>query len=236
MAMRQIFAVFAAVCCLNACAANDVGRSAGVEHNVLEFHERASVRLENDTLHAVLMVKERHASREAASHAASRHLSALQQRIRNESAVEAEWGNRSVYPIHDAQSRITQWEDSSEIRLKSSDFAALNRLLADSQSHAMVASLTFGVSPQARSRAIEQASVQLLQQVRHRAGFLSQQMGFGDYRLLLLELTDSFESSAPPMAYAAEVSAKAADFAPAPALAGHQEISQTARVRVQMQR
>lgn len=213
------------------------GTTGTLHYNILEFQEQASVSIANDTLYATLIVRSQAPSRDNARNTASSHLNALQQRIRRENTIQAEWGNRRLYPQYNTQNRISQWEDVSEIRLNSRDFAAMSQLLNDVQAHASLDSLHFGISPAARQKAIEQASNQVLQTVRQRATFLSQQMGFTGYRIVSLELNDGF--AAPPMAMASyartEHQAKDASMQIDANLAGKQEISQTVRVRVQMQ-
>lgn len=211
-----------------------------LNYNVVEFNESATVTVPNDTMHITLTIREQAKTREVANNTVTRRLNAVQAKIRQNKQFIAELGSRHTYPRYNDKRQITNWEDQVQVRVKSTNFEALAQLASDVQADAMLDGVYFSVSPDKRAKAIEQASTQALQSFKQRAEFMSRSLGFSGYKLVKLDLGDSFESSprmyAAPMAemrMAKSVSAQSMDMSPE--MAGDQEIRQTVRVSIQMQ-
>ena len=154
-----------------------------------------------------------------------------------------ESGSRSVYPEYDEKRvGIKGWTDSADIYVKSTDFAALSKLVADSQQDAMLGDVSFSVSPKKYAAAVDEASEQALRSFRTRAQKVSKTLGFSNYKIVRVELHQSFENgdegmaAAPMMAESFARSAKAMDAAmPMDLDAGVRTVRQTVRGSVQMQ-
>ena len=154
-----------------------------------------------------------------------------------------ESGSRSVYPEYDEKRKgIKGWTDSADIYVKSADFAALSKLVADSQQDAMLGDVSFSVSPKKHAAAVDAASEQALHSFRTRALNVSKTLGFSNYKIVRVELHQSFENgdegmaAAPMMAESFARSAKAMDAAmPMDLDAGVRTVRQTVRGSVQMQ-
>ena len=126
--------------------------------------------------------------------------------------------------------------------MKSADFAALSKLVADSQQDAMLGGVSFSVSPKKHAAAVDAASEQALHSFRTRALNVSKTLGFSNYKIVRVELHQSFENgdegmaAAPMMAESFARSAKAMDAAmPMDLDAGVRTVRQTVRGSVQMQ-
>ena len=190
-----------------------------LHYNVLEFSESASVRVPNDTMSVTLRVVESGASREAVSNKVTKRVNAVLARAKGNQAVEAvsnkvtkrvnavlarakgnqavevESGSRSVYPEYDEKRvRIKGWTDSADILVKSTDFVALSKLVADSQQDAMLGNVSFSVSPKKYAAAVDEASEQALRSFRTRAQKVSRTLGFANYKIVRVELHQSFEN------------------------------------------
>lgn len=232
--MKTIFcAAFAAV--LSACSPQTVQQNT---ENILTFQEQARVRAANDTMHISLVIQAQHADRKQAGAAVNRRLAALQEKIKQYKQLDVELGNRGVYPQYGSGNRITHWEDSAELRISGKDFEAVGQLIAQSENEAALRGIAFSVSPEARAKAVEQAGSRALDAVRQRASSLSRKMGFEDYRLLSIDLQESFEQQGEVRAAAYAQDAVAAEAAAPMAVSadqsGGEDIIQTARVTVQM--
>jgi len=141
-----------------------------LHYNVAEFSESASVRVPNDTMSVTLRVVESGASREAVSNKVTKRVNAVLARAKANRAFEVESGSRSVYPEYDEKRvGIKGWTDSADIYVKSTDFAALSKLVADSQQDAMLGDVSFSVSPKKYAAAVDEASEQALRSFRTRA-------------------------------------------------------------------
>lgn len=207
--------------------------------NILEFQEQARVRVANDTMHIVLFVEAQHADRRQAAETVNRRLAALQEKLDQSKQLKVELGNRSAYPQYGRDNRITHWEDSVELRVHDKDFEAIGRIIAESQSEAVLRGVSFSVSPEARAKALQQAGGLALDAFRQRAGFLSKKLGFSGYDLLKVEMRDSFEPMQPQGVAAYAQDASVAEAAAAQVMvpadqSGEQDITQNVRVTIQM--
>ena len=212
-----------------------------LHYNVVAFSESASVRVPNDTMSVTLRVVESGAARETVSNKVTKRVNAVLARAKGNRAFEVESGSRSVYPEYDAKrTGIKGWTDSAEIFVKSTDFAALSKLVADSQQDAMLGDVSFSVSPEKYAAAVDEASEQALRSFRARALNVSKTLGFSGYKIVRVELNQSFENGdnsaeAMPMAASFARSTKAMDAVPMDMNAGVRTVRQTAHGSVQMQ-
>lgn len=211
-----------------------------LHYNIVNFHESVSVRVPNDTLNVTFNITETSKNRQDATQTVTRRLNALTARLKAAHGIESEIINRNVYPEYDDKRRITGWRDSAQISASSTDFAALSRLIADSENEAMIQRLYYSVSPKKRAAAVEEAGEKVLKTFRDRAAAISRSLGFGgSYKIVKLELNESFQNHtesryAAPMPMAASLRsakmAEAMDSNP-----GEQEIQQSVNVSIQMQ-
>ena len=212
-----------------------------LHYNVVAFSESASVRVPNDTMLVTLRVVESGAARETVSNKVTKRVNAVLARAKGNRAFEVESGSRSVYPEYDAKrTGIKGWTDSAETFVKSTDFAALSKLVADSQQDAMLGDVSFSVSPKKYAAAVDEASEQALRSFRARALNVSKTLGFSGYKIVRVELNQSFENGdnsavAMPMAESFALSAKAMEAVPMDMNAGVRTVRQTAHGSVQMQ-
>lgn len=210
-----------------------------IHYNIVDFDERASVTVPNDTMHITLTITEQNKNRETASHAVTRKMNAVQAKIRQNKQLIAELGNRSVYPQYNDKNQITSWQDTAYINVKSTDFATLTKLAADVQNNAMLQGVHFSVSPEKRSKAVEQASEEAIKAFQQRALFISKNLGFSGYKIVKLDLHSGFDShhmshDAMRPAAASLKTARATSMEMDADNAGKAEISQTVRVSIQM--
>ncbi|MDO4657466.1 SIMPL domain-containing protein [Kingella sp. (in: b-proteobacteria)] len=212
-----------------------------LHYNVVAFSESASVRVPNDTMSVTLRVVESGAARETVSNKVTKRVNAVLARAKGNRAFEVESGSRSVYPEYDAKrTGIKGWTDSAEIFVKSTDFAALSKLVADSQQDAMLGDVSFSVSPKKYAAAVDEASEQALRSFRAQALNVSKTLGFSGYKIVRVELNQSFENGdngaeVMPMAASFARSAKAMEAVPMDMNAGVRTVRQTAHGSVQMQ-
>ncbi len=214
-----------------------------LHYNVVEFSESAGVRVPNDTMSVTLRVVESGASREVVSNKVTKRVNAVLARAKGNQAFEVESGSRSVYPEYDEKRvGIKGWTDSADILVKSTDFVALSKLVADSQQDAMLGNVSFSVSPKKYAAAVDEASEQALRSFRTRAQKVSRTLGFANYKIVRVELHQSFENgeegvmaeAMPAMGMMRR--AKAMDAAvPMDLNAGVRTVRQTIRGSVQMQ-
>lgn len=230
--MKKIMASGALLACLATPTWAD-----NINFNMVEFSESASVRVPNDTMSVTLLVTENGKSRQEVSNAVSRRVNAVLARAQGNKAFEVESGNRQTYPEYNNQ-KIASWSDSAEIRIQSQSFEALNKLIAESQNDAMIDHISFSVSPKKRAQSVEEASEKALTSFQNRAKTISKTLGFGNYKIVRLELNQSFsqQESQPMLARAKMASyASASDNVVMQTNSGTSEIHQTVQGSIQMQ-
>lgn len=210
-----------------------------LNYNVVEFAESATVSVPRDTMTAVFAVRAEAREREAAHRAFAAKMNAFSRRAAADKALEVSEANRISHPVYsypDNKRVQTGWQESIEYTVKSQDFAALNRLIAQSQKDAEVQNTHFTLSPQKRNAAVDEASHAALLRFKDRAAALAQTLGFSGYKIVSLKLGEL--GDAPVMM----MSAKAGYAAPmaadnetaAPPSPGLEEIRITVNGSVQM--
>ena len=236
--MQKLFRILAI--CLPAWAIGSVAAAETLNYNQLEFRESASVRVPNDTLNITLSITEKAKTRQEATRTVTRRLNALTAMLKGNRTFDSEIIGHRVYPEYDDKRHITGWRDTADIHVSSTDFEAMSKLIADSEKEAMITRLYYSVSPQKHAAAVEEASSKVLKAFRARAQKLSHSLGFGgNYRIIKIELNDSFDQTEGGMASSAPVAAsfRSAKAEPAEIMdnnPGEQEIRQNINVSIQM--
>ena len=172
-----------------------------LHYNLVNFRESASVIVANDTLNVSFSISEKGKNRQQTAQVVTRRLNALLARIKANRAFESETLNRQSYPEYDDKQRVNGWRDSIAVQVKSQDFAALMRLIADSEQDAAVTRMYYSVSPQKRAAAVEEATEKVLQTFQQRAQGFSRSLGFSGYKIVSLDLYSSFTNVADERAY-----------------------------------
>lgn len=209
-----------------------------LNYNVVEFVESATVSVPRDTMTAVFTVRAEAREREAAHRAFAAKMNAFSRRAADK-ALEVSEANRSSHPVYsypDNKRVQTGWQESIEYTVKSQDFAALNRLIAQSQKDAEVQNTHFTLSPQKRNSAVDEASRAALLRFKDRAAALAQTLGFSGYKIVSLKLGELGDAPVIMMSakagYAAPMAAD--NETAAPPSPGLEEIRITVNGSVQM--
>lgn len=209
-----------------------------LNYNVVSFSESAATTVSKDLMTVNLRIQEDGANRQSAGNKVTERLNALNARIRNDKSLKGSLINRSVYPRYNKQ-KVVGYTDTAYVRVESKDFQALSKLIAASQNEASVSNLSFSVSSEKRSEAVNELSRQALKNFGARAKVLSETLGFGGrYKVVNINVQSdfrSYEKAASPMV--ARMAGMQADGA-APEMnieePGTEEIVQTVNGSVQM--
>jgi predicted secreted protein len=141
-------------------------------------------------------------------------------------------GSRNSYPIYDDKGqKITGWRERAELRLESSDFAALSKLTGDLLSGDMkMGGMDFSISDPARKASEDTLLKTAVTAFKARAQLVTEALGGSSYKLVNLNLNTSGYPQ-PYMRPPAMMMMKAdrADAAPTPEVeAGTTQVSVTA--------
>ena len=121
-----------------------------VSYNVVELQAEAQREVPNDLMQAVMFAELSDADPAKLASALNRAINAALATAKPVAGVTARSGGYQTFPVYDRSQRLTGWRGRAEVRLESRDFEAASSLIAQWQSTLQLASLSFGVSPEAR--------------------------------------------------------------------------------------
>ena len=212
-----------------------------LNYNVVEFSESATATVPNDTLTVHFNISEEGKSRGQVSNTVTRRLNILSHRIEANPKFESELLNRSVSPNYEyknGKSTLIGWRDSATLMVRSKDFQALSKLIADSQSEGAVDNMSFSVSTEKRNEIIDRISKEALTNFRKRADSITRTLGFNSYKIVRLSLNSDFNTSSADYNPVARYKTAALEAAAAPEAImsnpGTQEVRQTVQGSIQM--
>ena len=149
-------------------------------------------------------------------------------------------GNRNSYPIYDNKTqKITGWRERAELRLESTDFAALSKLTGDLMQTLKMGNMQFAVGNAARKTSEDTLLKDAVNAFKTRAQLATDALGGKGYKIVSLNLNSNGYPQ-PYMRSAMMMKAASADMAAAPTPdveAGTSEVSMSADgvIEVQMQ-
>ena len=153
-------------------------------------------------------------------------------------AVTLRQGNRNSYPIYDNKTqKITGWRERAELRLESTDFAALSKLTGDLMQTLKMGNMQFTVGNHTRKTSEDALLKEAVNAFKARAQLATDALGGKGYKIVNLNLN----SNGYPQPYMrSEMMMKAAspamDSAPTPEVeAGTSEISMSADGVIEIQ-
>lgn len=110
-------------------------------------------------------------------------------KARTLSAVRVSLGSRSSYPVYDQKGQITTaWRERAELRLESSDFAALSKLVADLLDTLQMSDMNFSIANASRKTAEDALLKEAIQRFNERANMVSTALGGKGFRVVTLNL------------------------------------------------
>lgn len=220
--------------------------AAGAEppnYNIVEFDESVSATVPRDTMTASFVIRAEGRDRSAVNRAFTAKLQSFSRRTEGKTFETAQFGRTAVptYEYRNNKRILTGWQESVEFSVESKDFAALNRLIADSQAEAEVQNTSFSLSKQKQKETVDELSRTALHRFQERAADLGKALGFSGYKIVKLRINESgspsavLEKSLAEGRYAAAPEALSAPAAPdLPVSPGSEEIRVTVSGSIQM--
>jgi predicted secreted protein len=105
--------------------------------------------------------------------------------------IKVSSGNYRLWPFHDKNGKISNWQGRGEILIESSDFSAASDLAGKLADRMPISNLNFSVSPQARARQEQALLTQAAKAFRDRAQALTDAFGFASYTVRNIDLGGS---------------------------------------------
>lgn len=187
----------------------------------------------NDLAVAVLYAERSGTSAPAVAREVNRDISAALELARTHGAVKVQSGNVSTWPVYgkDGQGRITAWRMRSELRLESTDTAAMSELVGKLQESLALAHLTMEPAPETRRKAVADVTVDALRAFETRAKLIADTLG-RRYRIAQLSVGD--HGLQPPPMPRMRAGVMAAEAAPAPLEGGESRVSVQVSGRIEL--
>lgn len=210
-----------------------------LNYNVVEFSESAGIEVPRDTMSARFSVRAEGKTREAVNAAFVKKFNTFNRQAKNK-AFKTELLNRNASPRYqysNGKQIQTGWTEMAEFKVESKDFAALNRLIADTQEAANVEYTRFSVSKQKREEVIDEVSKTAILRFKARAKSLANTLGFSGYKIVKLDLGHIGNASitAPVQMKFSRAAALSADMESMDAVSpGSEEINITVSGSIQM--
>ena len=214
-----------------------------LHYNIVEFSESAVMEVPRDTMTARFQVHAEGKDRQTVNAAFIKKFNSFNRQAKN-STFKTELLSRNVSPRYqytNGKRTQTGWEERAEFKVESKDFAALNRLIADTQNDAHVQYTHFSVSKEKRESVSDEVSKSAITRFKQRAQTLAETLGHRDYKIVKINLGHIGSNSVQSENMAAGKMYRAA--APAPAMMmdtvettspGSEEISITVDGSIQM--
>ena len=228
--MRTALATLAALAALQsapALAADTPAPSTG------ELAAEASGPAAHDLAVAVMYAERSGASAAAVAREVNRDIAAALELARAQGAVKVQSGNVSTWPAYgkDGQGRITAWRMRSELRLESTDTAAMSELVGKLQESLALAQLSMEPAPETRRKAVSDVTVDALRAFEARAKLIADTLG-RRYRIAHLSVGE--HGLQPPPMPRMRAAAMAAEAAPAPLEGGESRVSVQVGGRIEL--
>lgn len=126
---------------------------------------------------------------------------------RKQTQISVKLGSRSSYPVRDSKGqKITAWRERAEIRLESTEFAALSALTGELLKTLKMADMQFSIAPKTRISSEDELLKEAISAFQSRAKLVTQALGGADYKVVNLNLNSNGYSRPPMYARAAKVS------------------------------
>lgn len=145
----------------------------------------------------------------------SRTMNSALSKARAVKGVRVSLGSRHSYPLYDDKTqKISGWRERAELRLDSSDFAALSQLAASLLGELKMGGMSFSIAAATRQATEDLLLKDAIKAFNARAALVSQALGGKSFRLVSLNLNSAGFQPPMPMRMSAMKSLAMADAAP----------------------
>lgn len=199
----------------------------------VELAAEASGPAANDLAVAVLYAERSGTSAAAVAREVNRDIAAGLELARTQGAVKVQSSNVSTWPVYgkDGQGRIAAWRMRSELRLESTDTAAMSELVGKLQETLALAQLGMEPAPETRRKAVADVTVDALRAFEVRARLIADTLG-RRHRIAHLSVAD--HGLQPPPMPRMRAAVMAAEATPAPLEGGESRVSVQVSGRIEL--
>ena len=200
-----------------------------LHYNQISLRAEVSQEVARDLMIVTLYTEEQNADPAKLAAVVSTAMNKALGQARQVKDVTLRQGSRNSYPIYDDKGqKITGWRERAELRLESSDFAALSKLTGELLGDLKMAGMDFAIATPTRKASEDALLKEAVNAFKARAQLTTEALGGKGYKIVNLNLN----SNGYPQPYLRApmmMKAAAMDSAPAPEVeAGTSEVSMSA--------
>ncbi len=230
--------LLAALTCLTVPAQADSAKDADALNasDKLSLSAQTSTQVPQDISHITLFFEQQGTDPASLTTTLKQKTDQVLRITRSQNKVSAQTGTFTVRPVTDRDNRIKNWRGRTELRLESTDFAAISQLAGRLSPIMQISAVRFSLSPKARREAQSKLIANAITEFREQAKLASQAFGYSNYAIIDVNIQQNGMSIPEPMMMAAFSSARAADAeSEVPLEAGKETVSVSVSGTVRMQ-
>jgi predicted secreted protein len=201
-------------------------------YNQVALRAEVSQDIAHDLMHVTLYSEAQGNDPAALAGQISQTLNAGIAQARKVKGISVTSGNRHSYPIYAEPTakqkgpQITAWRERAELRLESTDFAALSKLTGELLQSLNMGSMSFSIAPTTRKTQEDALLKDAVSAFKARAELATQALGGSGYKLVRLDLNSGGFNHPAPMRMEAMKGAAMMDAAVTPDIeAGSSQVS-----------
>ncbi len=159
-------------------------------YNLINLSAMTSGEIKNDILVATLFVQEEGRYPKNLADKVNEKVSQAVEKVKQKAEIKVQTLAYRTTPFYKKQ-KIAGWRVRQSIRLESKNFSQLSQLIGELQESLALEQVSYQVSPERRGEAENRVIKKALAAFKERAGIISQQLGFGSYKLIDVNVNTS---------------------------------------------
>lgn len=173
-----------------------LAHDAAPTYDRINFRVSATEEVENDTLVAIMYYERSGQQPTAMADDVNRTVGQAVDTAKKHGAIKVQTLNYRQEPLYKNRT-VVGWKVRQSIRLESTDVTALSSLIGELQKRLSVASLSYTVSPEVRSRVEDTLIARALARFADRGKLIAAELGRPDYRIVNLDVGTSGATPGP---------------------------------------
>lgn len=190
--MQAITRLSAALALATAAFASLPAMADEARYNQVALRAEVSQDVAHDLMHVTLFSESENSDPAKLAAEITRTLNAAVEKARATKGITVSLGSRNSYPVYDDKGqKITGWRERAELRLESSDFAALGQLSADLLGKLKMGGMDFSIADATRKKNEDQLMKGAVDAFKERAQLLTEALGGKGYKLVSLSVNSA---------------------------------------------
>jgi predicted secreted protein len=157
--------------------------------NQVSIHASASLELDNDEMHANLVVQRNGKDTAALSNSVNLAMTQILNVIQRHPTIKAQSSNYTTQPSY-KEGEIQSWHVKQTLKLNSLDFEAMTKALSDVNGLADIESLTFSISDSTLEKSKANLTQQAIANFKEKARLVTHAFDMASYKIMNVSIND----------------------------------------------